>query len=107
KAVELTYMEVENKKAMAKRILGEYPEKLEEMLGFIDKFPDLQETPAQFQERCAQIALACFWKEKEALKLAQKLLSQPDGSAASQREVEPRTEEATIQQELQTNPVKG
>ena len=33
------------------------------MLEFIDKFPDLQETPAQFQERCGQIALKCFWKE--------------------------------------------
>jgi hypothetical protein len=34
------------------------------MLGFIDKYPNLQETPAQFQERCGQIALACFWKEQ-------------------------------------------
>jgi hypothetical protein len=25
-----------------------------------------KETPAQFQERCAQIALACFWSEREA-----------------------------------------
>ena len=35
------------------------------MLEFIDRFPDLQETPAQFQERCGQIALACFWKDDE------------------------------------------
>jgi hypothetical protein len=34
------------------------------MLDFIERYPDLQETPAQFQERCGQIALACFWKEK-------------------------------------------
>ena len=34
-----------------------------EMLDFIDKFPDLPETPAQFQERCAQVALKCFWRE--------------------------------------------
>ena len=53
KAVELTYMEPANKKAMAKRILAEYPDKLAEMLAFVDKFADLQETPAQFQERCA------------------------------------------------------
>ena len=33
---------------------------------FIDKFPDLQETPAQFQERCGQIALRCFWQEASA-----------------------------------------
>ena len=33
------------------------------MLDFIDKFPDLPETPAQFQERCAQVALRCFWRE--------------------------------------------
>ena len=29
--------------------------------------PELQETPAQFQERCGQVALACFWKEKEGI----------------------------------------
>jgi DNA polymerase III delta prime subunit len=65
KAVELTYMEPEGKKRMARRILGEYPKPYREMLEFIDRFPTLQETPAQFQERCGQIALACFWEEKQ------------------------------------------
>jgi hypothetical protein len=62
KAVELTYMEPADKKRMAARILGAYEEQHLEMLDFIEKFPDLPETPAQFQERCAQIALRCFWK---------------------------------------------
>jgi hypothetical protein len=65
KAVELTYMEPEDKKRMAQRILGEYPEQYLAMLEFIDRYPALEETPAQFQERCGQIALACFWKEKQ------------------------------------------
>lgn len=65
KAVELTYMEPEAKKRMAQRILGDYPEPHREMLAFIDQFPGLKETPAQFQERCGQVALACFWKEKQ------------------------------------------
>src|SRR5262249_1317796 len=64
KAVELSYMEPGDKKLMAQRILGEYPQQYEAMLEFIDRYPDLQETPAQFQERCGQIALACFWKEQ-------------------------------------------
>jgi SpoVK/Ycf46/Vps4 family AAA+-type ATPase len=64
KAVELTYMEPEDKKRMAARILGEFEQAHLEMLAFIDRYPDLQETPAQFQERCGQIALACFWKQK-------------------------------------------
>jgi hypothetical protein len=64
KAIELTYMEPDDKKVMARRILGAYEAQHQEMLEFIDKFPELQETPAQFQERCGQIALACFWKEK-------------------------------------------
>jgi SpoVK/Ycf46/Vps4 family AAA+-type ATPase len=63
KAVELTYMEAEDKKRMAQRILDEYPVQCEEMIEFVDRYPDLEETPAQFQERCGQIALACFWKE--------------------------------------------
>jgi SpoVK/Ycf46/Vps4 family AAA+-type ATPase len=65
KAVELSYMEPADKKRMAKRILGEYPGPYQEMREFIDRFPDLEETPAQFQERCGQIALACFWKERQ------------------------------------------
>ncbi|QEL15060.1 ATP-binding protein [Limnoglobus roseus] len=66
KAVELTYMEPGDKKRMAKRILGAFEKPYLEMLAFVDKYPDLQETPAQFQERCAQIALRAFWKDKYA-----------------------------------------
>jgi hypothetical protein len=63
KAVELTYMEPADKKRMAGKILGEYESAHLEMLEFIEKFPELPETPAQFQERCAQVALKCFWRE--------------------------------------------
>ena len=65
KAVELGYMEVPDKRKMARRILGAYEKEYLGMLDFIEQFPDLLETPAQFQERCAQIALKCFWKEQE------------------------------------------
>jgi len=64
KAIELSYMETVDKKRMAQRILGSFPAEHKEMLAFVDRYPDLQETPAQFQERCGQIALACFWNEK-------------------------------------------
>jgi hypothetical protein len=64
KAVELSYMEGADKKIMAERILGEYSTELAQMLAFVDAYPELQETPAQFQERCGQIALACFWRSK-------------------------------------------
>jgi hypothetical protein len=63
KAVELTYMEPDDRKRMAARILGAYESEHLEMVEFIEKYPDLQETPAQFQERCAQVALRCFWTE--------------------------------------------
>jgi hypothetical protein len=65
KAVELGYMENADKKRMARRILGAYEAECFAMLDFVDKFPDLEETPAQFQERCAQAALKCFWREKQ------------------------------------------
>jgi len=68
KAVELTYMEPADKKMMAKRILGEYPDEYLKMLEFIDRFPELSETPAQFQERCGQVALKCFWNETHGAK---------------------------------------
>ena len=66
KAIELTYMTLDCKRQMAKHILGDFPAQHVEMNLFIDKFPDLQETPAQFQERCAQIALKTYWDLKEA-----------------------------------------
>ena len=72
KAVELGYMELADRKKMAWRILGAYERELMTMLSFVDQYPDLQETPAQFQERCAQIALQCFWKDKLANEAADK-----------------------------------
>jgi SpoVK/Ycf46/Vps4 family AAA+-type ATPase len=66
KAIELTYMENADKRLMARRILGEYEEEYRAVLDFIDRFPDLPETPAQFQERCAQLALARFWEDQQA-----------------------------------------
>jgi len=64
KAIELTYMEYDDKLIMADRILNEYPQGLEQMLDFLKKYPDLLETPAQFQERCSQLALSYFWMEQ-------------------------------------------
>ncbi len=66
KAIELTYMENADKRLLARRILGEYEEEYRAVLDFIDRFPDLPETPAQFQERCAQLALARFWEDQQA-----------------------------------------
>jgi hypothetical protein len=63
KAVELTYLEPADKKRMAERILGGYEAECREVVEFVDRFPDLAETPAQFQERCAQVALRCFWRD--------------------------------------------
>src|SRR5262249_41931396 len=64
RAIELGYMTVECKRTLARRILGEYPEALDEVLAFVGAHPDLQESPAQFQERCSQVALRCFWDEQ-------------------------------------------
>lgn len=65
KAVELGFMELADRKRMARRILGAYERECYEMLDYVDRYPDLEETPAQFQERCAQVALRCFWREKQ------------------------------------------
>jgi hypothetical protein len=85
KAVELTYMESADKIRMARRILGEYPEQLREMIAFIERFADLQETPAQFQERCGQIALAQFWKESYEHRLPETSTEQAPAKSAHAR----------------------
>jgi DNA polymerase III delta prime subunit len=64
KAIELTYMLKQDKYELAQRILYDCPDGMEQIAKFIEKYPDLKETPAQFQERCAQLALAYFWKSQ-------------------------------------------
>jgi hypothetical protein len=63
RAIELTYMNKDSKIKMAEKILSDFPEKITEVKQHIEK--DEQETPAQFQEYCAQIALEEYWKLKE------------------------------------------
>lgn len=63
RAIELTYMNKENKKKMANKILSEFPEKLKEINVYIETSES--ETPAQFQEYCAQIALQEYWNNKQ------------------------------------------
>jgi SpoVK/Ycf46/Vps4 family AAA+-type ATPase len=64
KAVELTYMTSVDKRRLAKRILGEFPDEYLAILEEIDARPDLKETPAQFQEKCSQRALKAYWKQQ-------------------------------------------
>lgn len=68
KAIELTYMEVEDKVTMLHRILKGFPDELELLEEIVRRHPDVQETPAQFQERCAQIALKAYWQSEQAKK---------------------------------------
>lgn len=65
RAIELTWMTPECMRTLARRILGEYPKALAEVLTFVEAHPDLEETPAQFQERCSQVALRCFWEDRQ------------------------------------------
>jgi hypothetical protein len=66
KAIKLDYMEAENKLEMAIKILGDFPEQLKGVLEYIET--NIRETPAQFQEYCAQIAIQQFWEEKDSVK---------------------------------------
>lgn len=63
RAIELTYMSAKNKTKMADKILEDFPNKLFDVYSHIKKGE--RETPAQFQEYCAQIALKEYWKVME------------------------------------------
>jgi len=58
--IKLDYIDNHNKLKMATKILSEFPDQLEEVKRYILK--NIQETPAQFQEFCSQIALEQYWK---------------------------------------------
>jgi hypothetical protein len=64
KAIELTYMTNADKRRLAKAILGEFPRDYLDMLRHIEENGELKETPAQFQERCAQMALQAYWNAR-------------------------------------------
>jgi hypothetical protein len=64
KAIELGHMEKEDKKRLARRIFFDDEHGYQLMLQQIEREPDKKETPAQFQEACAQLALALLWGDR-------------------------------------------
>ena len=66
KAIELGPLGVPEMTRLARRLLADHPEDMAGLTAFLERNPDIRETAAQFQERCAQIALARHWREAEA-----------------------------------------
>jgi ATPase family associated with various cellular activities (AAA) len=66
KAIELGYMEREDKKRLARRIFFDDDHGYRVMVEQIEREPDKKETPAQFQEACAQLALAQLWDNRKS-----------------------------------------
>ncbi|HWG45997.1 MAG TPA: AAA family ATPase [Gemmataceae bacterium] len=64
KAIELGYMDKAGKRKLARRIFFDNEEGYALMLRQIEQEPDKKETPAQFQERCTQLALSLLWNCK-------------------------------------------
>ena len=69
KAIELGYMQDNEKVLFAEKIFSEDPKGLEIMLKNVNDNPGVKETPAQFQERCTQLALELLWKEADKVKV--------------------------------------
>lgn len=66
KAIELGYMDNPDKLLLARRIFFDNDHGYEIMVESVEREPDKKETPAQFQERCAQLALEMLWKTRAA-----------------------------------------
>ena len=64
KAIELTYMRPEVKERMAHHLLRRFPTLRDDFLATLGT-EDRRETPAQFQERCGQLALREYWRAQE------------------------------------------
>lgn len=62
KAIELGYMADADKLKLARRIFFDSDEGYRQICGLVEADPGRRETPAQFQERCAQLALDLLWK---------------------------------------------
>jgi hypothetical protein len=64
KAIELGYMTDADKLKLARRIFFDDEVGLRLIGQTLDREPDRRETPAQFQERCAQLALDLLWQSE-------------------------------------------
>ncbi len=64
KAIELTYMRPEVKERMARHLLARFPDLRDEFLANLAT-ETRRETPAQFQERCGQLALREYWRQED------------------------------------------
>jgi hypothetical protein len=66
KAIELGYMDDADKLRLARRIFFDDESGYRQMRRLVEAEPDRRETPAQFQERCAQLALDRLWQAERA-----------------------------------------
>ncbi|HEX4609522.1 MAG TPA: ATP-binding protein [Urbifossiella sp.] len=64
KAIELGYMADADKRKLARRIFFDSETGYRQICRSLDREPDRRETPAQFQERCAQLALDLLWQSE-------------------------------------------
>ncbi|WP_439631052.1 AAA family ATPase [Gemmata sp.] len=62
KAIELGYMEDADKLKLARRIFFDDEVGYRRICRMVEVEPNRKETPAQFQERCAQLALDLLWQ---------------------------------------------
>jgi hypothetical protein len=66
KAIELGYMDEADKLRLARRIFFDDEAGYRQCRRLVETEPDRRETPAQFQERCAQLALDRLWQAERA-----------------------------------------
>lgn len=64
KAIELGYMADADKLLLARRIFFDNDVGYREICRMLELEPNRKETPAQFQERCAQLALDLLWQSE-------------------------------------------
>jgi hypothetical protein len=64
KAIELGYMADADKLRLARRVFFDNDEGYQRIARLVEQEPDRKETPAQFQERCAQLALDLLWQSE-------------------------------------------
>jgi hypothetical protein len=100
KAIELGYMEDADKLKLARRIFFDDEAGYRRICRAVELEPNRKETPAQFQERCAQLALDLLWQS-----------THPDAAgdvekAAGAGEIVPRSRPESRTGDLRFEPVQ-
>ncbi len=105
KAIELGHMDDADKLKLARRIFFDNEAGYRKMCRLVELEPNRKETPAQFQERCAQLALDLLWRAEHPESAPESAFGHPGEELIGTHAVDrPRHDSCASEAPLESSP---